>query len=382
MFIETSNAYGRDLVEGVSSYLRTHGGWSVFLEPGSVHFPPPGWLARWQGDGILTRWTNPGWAKLLARKGLPAVDLNDHFGFLGLPRVGSDMDAIGRMAADHLLERGFHHIGFCGYEDAAWSEGRQAGVERAVEGRGVLCGVFNSPVPHKRKGGWERERDQLARWVAALPRPVGIVACSDVRGWQLLDAVRGLDIVVPEEVAVIGVDNDQTCCGIASPPLSSVRPNAVRIGYEAAALLDRLMAGRNASDQEILVPPQDVVLRQSTDVTAVADPLVARALMLIRSHACDGWTVEDLLGELRTTRTVLERRFRRHIGVSPHEQLVRVRASRVKQLLLETDWTLERIAEEAGYSRPEYLTVQFTRLAGEPPSKWRARYRVPSTDGR
>lgn len=382
MFVETSNSYGRDLVEGVSSYLRTHGGWSVFLEPGSVHLPPPGWLASWKGDGILSRWTNPEWARLLARRGLPTVDLNDHLGFLGLPRVGSDMEAIGRMAADHLLERGFRNIAFCGYEDAVWSEGRQAGVGKAVSGRGSLCPAFNSPVPHKRKGGWERERDRLARWVASLPLPVGIVACDDVRAWQLLDAVRGLDIVVPEEVAVIGVDDDRTCCALASPPLSSVRTNAVRIGYEAAALLDRLMSGRKAAGGEILVPPQDVVLRQSTDVTAVGDPLVARALMTIRRHACDGWTVEDVLAELRTTRTALERRFRREIGVSPHEQLVRVRTSRVKQLLLETDWTLERIAEEAGYSRPEYLTVQFARIAGEPPSKWRARYRLPSALGR
>jgi Transcriptional regulators len=376
LFIETATAYGRGVISGIASYVRTHGSWSMFLELGGNVLPTSDWLLKWKGDGIICRLVNPDFVAAVRRRRLPIVDLNDDIGFRGLPHIGSDMREIGRAAADHLLDRGFRNIAFCGYSDMAWSRGRREGVEAAVRERGVLCGALETERFHRRNRGWQHERDRLAAWVESLPRPVGIVACNDVKGCQVLDAIRGRDIIVPEEVAVIGVDDDPACCAIASPPLSSVQPNAVRIGYEAAALLDRLMAGRKPPKRPMLIPPLGVVTRQSTDVVAVPDPLVARALDLIREHACEGWNVDTIVAELRTHRAILERRFRRFVGFSPHEQIRRVRLGRVKQLLLETDWTLERIAEAAGYERPEYLTVQFTRIVGERPSKWRARYRA------
>jgi len=244
LIVETAVVYGREILHGISQYLRTQRRWSVFLDERELLAPPPDWLMTWDGDGVICRPTTPALAEALRRRRLAVVDLNDRYGDLGLPHIGSDMAAIGRMAAEHLLERGFRHIAYAGF-DEAWSEERQAGAEAAIRDvRGAtLTSIFTSPAQGLREYSWQEERDRIAAWIQSLPRPLGIVACNDVRGHHVLDACRMLDLAVPETVAVIGVDNAETFCELCDPPLSSVIPDAARIGYEAAALLDQLMAG-------------------------------------------------------------------------------------------------------------------------------------------
>lgn len=186
-----------------------------------------------------------------------------------------------------------------------------------------------------------------------------------------MDACRVLDIAVPEEVAVIGVDNAETFCELCDPPLSSVVPDAERIGFEAAALLDRLMAGDAPENSDLRIPPKSVITRQSTDVLAVEDADIALAVRFIREHACEGISAPDIIVHLPISRSALERGFRRFLGRSPQEEIRQVRLKRVKQLLAETDWPLARIAEATGYEHPEYLMVQFKRLVGQTPSQWR-----------
>ena len=192
---------------------------------------------------MICRSTTPELAEALRERRMAVVDLNDRYEGLGFPHIGSDMAAIGRMAAEHLLERGFRHLAYCGFSDERWSDERLAGVTAALHSRGALCGAYRSPWQGLREKPWQTERDHIAHWLRDLPRPLGIVACNDVRGHHVLDACRTLGLAVPEEVAVVGVDNAETFCDLCDPPLSSVLPNAERIGFEAAALLDRLMRG-------------------------------------------------------------------------------------------------------------------------------------------
>ena len=370
LIVETSVVYGRQILHGIARYLKTHAGWSVFLEERELRMPPPDWLSHWQGDGVICRSTTSEWARIFRRRGLPVVDLNDLHLDLGLPRVASDMRAIGRLGAEHLRERGFRHLAFCGFSRETWSEQRREGFVEAA--RGAAAGsVYESPWAGLREHPWEEERNQIARWLQSLPRPVGIMACNDVRGQHVLDACGHLGAHVPDEVAVVGVDNAATFCELCNPPLSSVVPNAEGIGFEAAELLDRLMAGRAAPQKNLLVEPLGVVTRQSSDVFAVEDPLVARAVRFIREQACQGIKVADVLGEVRCSRSVLERRFREHLDHSPQEELRAVQLRRVKELLLETDWTLPRIAEAAGIEHPEYLSVIFKRETGQTPGQFR-----------
>jgi LacI family transcriptional regulator len=377
LIVETSVVYGRQILHGIARYLKTHTAWSVFLDERELLMPPPDWLSHWKGDGVICRSTTSEWARIFRRRRLPVVDLNDLHLDLGLPRVASDMRAIGRLGAEHLRERGFRHLAFCGFSGETWSEQRREGFAAAAEGAVTAASIYESPWGGLREHPWEQERNQIARWLQSLPRPVGILACNDVRGQHVLDACGHLGAQVPDEVAVVGVDNAETFCELCNPPLSSVVPNAEGIGFEAAAMLDGLMAGSRASERGLLVEPLGVVTRQSSDVFAVEDPLVARAVRFIREQACQGIKVADVLSEVRCSRSLLERRFREHLGHSPQEELRAIQLRRVRELLTETDWTLPRIAAAAGIEHPEYLSVIFKRETGQTPGQFRQRPRSP-----
>jgi LacI family transcriptional regulator len=371
LIVETSSAYGRQILSGIARFQRAHGGWSVLLDEGTVRGLQPNFLENFDCDGIICRSTSPGWLSALKEFKVPVIDLNDRHGYLGVPRVSSDMAAIGRMAVEHLLERGFRHIAFSGYKNEVWSAERLAGVQEALISRGKICGIYESPFQLRRQQGWQEERAKICAWLETLPRPLGIVACNDVRGYGVLDACRSLDIAVPEEVAVVGVDNAETFCDLCDPPLSSVVPNADRIGYEAASLLNRLMAGESMGAINLLVPPREVKTRQSSDVLAVADPGIAMALRFIRENACDGIGVSDVVRHAALSRSALERGFRAYLGHSPQQEIRSVRLKRVQQLLAETDWPLTRIAEVSGFEYANYLMVRFKDAFGQTPSQWR-----------
>lgn len=357
-------------------YMRAHDPWSIFLDERELLAAPPDWLLDWDGDGIICRPTTPALAQALHEQRLAVVDLNDRYGDLGLPHIGSDMPAIGRTAAEHLLERGFRNVAYCGFSDELWSAERFTGVNEAVRSHGIICSTFNSPWNGLRAHRWQDERDHIASWLQQLPRPLGVVACNDVRGHHVLDACRMLNVAVPEEVAVVGVDNSETFCELCDPPLSSVLPNAERIGFEAAALLSRLMAGQPPSDGALRIAPKKVIVRQSSDVLAVDDPIIAVALRYIREHAHEGISVADVLEHAPLSRSTLERSFRRFLGHSPQEEIRHVRLKKVKQLLIDTDWPLARIAELTGFEHPEYMMVQFKRVVGQTPSQWRQLHAV------
>ncbi|OAI39489.1 XylR family transcriptional regulator [Planctomycetaceae bacterium SCGC AG-212-D15] len=372
--VETSLVYGRNLLRGIIRYLRSHEPWSVFFELREHGATPPTWLKEWRGDGIISRPTSPDLARLFRKKRIPVVDLNDVYEGLGLPYIGSDDHAIGRVAAEHLLERGFRRFAFCGFTEHAWSRRRGAGFTAAIADAGELSPAYESPWGGPAAHPWEKEQKVIGDWLAHLPRPVGVLACNDMRGQHVLDACQRVGLAVPEEVAVIGVDDDVLLCELCDPPLSSVVPNPERIGYEAAALLDRLMAGEKSADldnAERFIEPLGVTPRQSTDVLAIDDPHVAAAVRFIREHACSGATVGDVLTHVPLSRTILERRFRKYLGRSPQAEIRSVQLKRVKQLLAETDLRLERIAELAGYEHPEYLSVVFKRETGETPGEYR-----------
>lgn len=374
LMIETSNSYARGLLEGVIDYMREHEPWSVYLPEQSRGDSPPRWLTRWQGDGIIARIESPAAASGVARSRLPAVDVSAARLLPRLPWVETDDAAIAELAFQHLHERGFKSFAFCGDPAFNWSRWRRDQFVALVERAGLSVSVHEV-----QPGSWDRQQQALAAWVDQLPRPTGVMACYDIVAQRVLDACRGADIAVPEEIAVVGVDNDELLCRLADPPLSSVVPDTLRTGYEAAALLDRLMAGEDVGAQPTLVRPLRVWTRQSTEVLAIADRHVAEALRFIREHADDGISVTDVLGRSRLSRRALEARFRKLVGRTPHEELVRTRITRVKMLLAETDLPIARIAERTGYAHIEYLSAQFHRVVGMPPRKYRALHRHAAT---
>jgi LacI family transcriptional regulator len=216
---------------------------------------------------------------------------------------------------------------------------------------------------------------ELVWWLQSLPKPVGLMACNDLRAHQVLMACDENDLAVPEEVAVIGVDNDEAICGLSRPPLSSIDQNAEEVGYQAAALLDRLMQGGAPPQEKLIVEPSSVVARQSTDVVAVADADVAAALHHIREHACDGLSVNELLASVAMSRRTLERRFASLLGRSPKDEIARVQVGHVKRLLTMTDYPLAKIAQLTGFGYVESMCVLFKNMVGQTPGQYRRQNR-------
>jgi LacI family transcriptional regulator len=380
LIAETTGSYGRSVLFGVAHYLKIHDNWSLFVDERHVVTSPPHWVINWQGDGIITRYMTPDLALKLKHKNIPIVDLNDAHGPLRFPHIGSDMPGIGRMAANHLIEKGIRKIAFVGTVRAAWSSGRLEGVLQALQNRADFCGIFEyEPVFYTEQNWadqdradqyWAGELERLKTWVKALPRPVGIVASNDKGAHHVLEVCRALELTVPDEVAVIGVDNTEFLCELSSPSLSSVIPDGERIGYEAASLLTRLMKGEK-QEKPLTIAPRGVASRQSTDIVSLNDPLFSKALRFMREHACDGIDLGDVLNHVSISRATLDRCFQQHAGHSATAELRLIRLKRVKQLLEETDFALPQIAELAGFEHPEYMMAQFKRLVGQTPSQWR-----------
>ncbi len=368
LLIETARSYGRDLLQGVGHYIAERGPWSVFLERRALESRPPPWLRTWRGDGILTRTGSQAMADMIRRLGVPTVELRATKLRHSFPGVGADNHAAGRMVAEHLLERGFRRFGVYKIGTEVYFEQRHEAFVEALRERGCPCEVYHVPGQGETPAHWETHENRLAQWVKRLPKPVGIMACTDQLGFWLLDACRRAGVAVPEEVAVVGVEDDESLCTMASPPLSSVRLGADRIGYRAAALLDRLMAGKPPTKQTIVLQPVGIVTRPSSDIVALEDGLVARALRLIRDKACDGLTVEDLLDSLVVSRSSLERRMRQAIGRSPKAQIMRVRLDRARRLLTDTGLSVAAVAEQTGFKQPHHLSTVYKACYGHFPS--------------
>ncbi|HYE30677.1 MAG TPA: DNA-binding transcriptional regulator [Methylomirabilota bacterium] len=370
LLIETSNAYARGLLRGIVAYARERRRWSLSLSEHTRGDKAPAWLSEWDGQGIIARIENPSIAEALKTLKVPIVDVSAARLLPHLPWFETDDGAVAHLGAEHLLERGFRHFAFAGDTRFNWSNWRQEHFQHSIRAAGRECAVY-SPS-RKFAPDDDRQIEDLAEWITGLPKPIGIMACYDFRGQQVLDACRRRDIAVPDEVAVLGVDNDELLCELSDPPMSSVMPNTHRTGYEAAALLDKMMGGLKVKGETHLIPPSGVVTRQSTDALAIEDRNVARAIHYIRKNACNGINVQDVIKAVPQSRRLLEQKFKQLIGRTPHQEIIRVQLDRVKELLTQSDLSLEAIAEHTGFSHVEYLSVAFKREAGMPPSKYRA----------
>ncbi len=370
LLIEASNAYGRGLLAGIHRHLQEQEPWTIFLPEHGLGMPPLEMLKGWRGEGVIARVETPAIAaaiKKIQRGGpLAVVDVSAARLLPGVPYVETDDVAIARLAAEHFIERDFRHLAFLGDDRFRWSGNRRDAFAAAARGRSIS--VYE---PRGRARDEAAEDAAIEAWLVTLPKPVGLFACYDVRGRQAVEACRRAGLAVPDEVAVLGVDDDAVLCGLTSPPLSSVIPDAISAGRLAAELLGALFRGERLDHDEWLLPPLGIATRQSTDVLAIDDELVATAVRQIRERACTGIKVADLVRSLGVSRRVLERRFLRRLGHTPHDEIARVRFRRVEQLLTGTDLPLTTIAARAGFRHPETMTVAFTRRHGLPPSRWR-----------
>ncbi|MBN1910097.1 MAG: DNA-binding transcriptional regulator [Pirellulales bacterium] len=376
LLIESSRSYGRGLLRGIASYVREHGYWSFFYQPHGLEQHAPQWLARWEGDGIIARVNDHHMADLLSKVDVPVVDLRGSVTTADFPRIGPDNRLVAQLAAEHFLERGFRHFGFCAMTRGTYQymDVRRDCFVEILTQAGHTCSVFELSLNPRGAQGWDNAQDRLARWIAGLPKPVAVMACNDDYGLRVLDACQRAEVSVPEEVAVLGVDDDQTLCTLCTPPLSSINLDLSGIGYAAAELLDRLIAGEPAPIETIELPPRNVVVRRSSDILATDDPEVVSALRFIRAHAYEGIHVGDVVRHVLISRSSLERRFRSVLGRTPSDEIHRLQMDRAQELLAETALPLSTVAERSGFRSRNYFSEVFHHSTGMTPGQYRRKY--------
>lgn len=369
VLVDTSRSYGRDIVRGIRRYVAEHGPWSLYLEPRDLHSRFPDWLKDWPGDGILSRTVDAAMLRQLKATKLPVIELRTTVLPHSFPFVGMDNSIVGTRVAEHLRNRGFRR--FACYLDTAeaFFVERSEFFAKTLRAHGFDCDVFKS----SRRLRWDEHQRALSEWLTSLEKPVGVFAVNDQLGFWLLDAARRAGIAVPEEVAVVGAENDNMLCDTASPPLSSVRLRGQAVGYEAARILDEWMSKERLPKpgEKHLLAPGDIAVRQSSDIVAVEDPRISAALRFIRQHATEQIDVTRVARETALSRSVLERRMKALIGRSPGEEINRIRFAAVEKLLTQTDLTLDAIAARCGFTHPQYMAEAFRKRAGVTPGEFR-----------
>jgi LacI family transcriptional regulator len=367
LLIETTRSYGRELLRGINDYSRIRGPW-LFHMPNDIPIlgiPPE---SEWRGDGIIAQpRQNKEFLRQLVEAGIPVVNLSGPPGSGNLPAVRGNHEAVAEIAIAHFRDRGFVRVAFCGAPHEWNWPPTGKNFLRLAEEAGLQCEIYK---PTEDPGSHTLQISPLGEWLKSLRKPVGLLGSNDMRAREVLDACRLAGIFVPEEIAVLGVNDDELICELANPPLSSVIHNARRIGYEAAAMLDQLMAGKDVAD-DVVLDPLGVHARKSTDLLAIEDPEVAKAVRFIREHACEGIRVENVLEEVAMSRRSFEKRFRQSLGRPPHMEIRRVQLERVRQLLVGSDYKLQKIAEVTGFSSAQYLAGLFHRTMGMTPGSWR-----------
>jgi len=372
LIIETSSSYGRGILSGLVRFRQTNREWSVFLEQRDLNTALPAWLATWRGDGIISRSTTGSLAQSLASTNVPLIELTDRGSDFGFTCVWSNDAAIGKMGAEHLIERGFRNFAFAGFDDEAWSQRRETAFCDAIREASLdLLPTYRTNWYSGDELQWDKRQSQIIDWLVSLPKPIAIMGCNDVRSQQIIDACSRARLLVPEQVAVLGVDDDSLVCQLCDPPLSSVTPNAELIGFRAAELLSEEMAGNRSTIRHHLIDPVGVNQRQSTDTLAVDDPEVAKALSFIRDRACSGIGVEDVARYVGVSRSTLERKLRRYSNHSPQEHIRKTQIRQAQELLLKTELPIDHIASVCGYEHPEYLHVVFRRELKMTPGEFR-----------
>ena len=344
-------------LRGITRFAQENG-WFITID--DRDHPPH----DWRGSGVLAtigqgRESLLDFVRLSRRRGIPVVDLTNAEPTLRLPRVCGDNLAIGRLAAEHFRERGFHR--------AAWFSSKWGNLQRLR-----LQGLADNGFPDvERLVGLDRAH--LAQSLAHLPKPVAVFAYSDNDASRVLNACRDAQITVPEEVAILGVDNNELICLNQPTPLSSIRHDLERVGYEGAALLHRLMESPRSlrTPQTILIPPRGVAVRQSTQIEAVEDPLLRRAFAIIRRDLGRSVGVAQIADELAVSCAELNRVARRELGRTLADEFLRQRLARAKVLLTETDLTLEAIAHETGFCHAAHLANAFRAAFGQTPGHFR-----------
>jgi LacI family transcriptional regulator len=374
LIYDARHDYDLQVMGGVAAYIHEGADFNIYFEREALKDQRLPDLRSWNGDGIIANFDHPSVAAAVARSKLPAVGFGSGFGWRlpSIPYFFTNNKMVAEMSADHLLARGFRHFAFCGYARNpinGWSEEREQAFVAYLNKRGFSCAVYVDP--YKTTQHWASVQRSLAEWLKSIPKPVGILAANDNRAHHVLEACHEFDLRVPEDVALIGVNHEELLCRLSNPTLTSIEHGTKRMGYEAAALLDRLMRGKTSRQRRFVIDPVAIVPRQSTDVLAVEDATAVKAMAFIKEHATDGIKVSNIVTALGVSRSGLETRFARALGYTPHTAIRRIQLDAARRLISDTNLPLKQIAANTGFRSIQHMTTLFGKAFHDSPARYR-----------
>ncbi len=387
LIFPTSIQTCRWMLSGILRYVHQHGPWELHIIEDRQGEQKLTQVQAWGGTGIIGYVHNKAHADAVLAAGVPAVIVDPLKAYLvpshplsRLSRVSCDSREVGHVAADYFLERHYTNFAFVGEINGIhWSRDRaEAFSERAAE-HGCNCHVYPA-LTAREKNDFGVEQNRLCAWLKALPKPVAIMAAWDVRGRQVLDACMKAGVSVPQEAAVLSVDNDEILCETTNPPMSSIQMGAEEACYQAAQVLDGLMRGKGPRRKHVIAyGATQIVTRRSTEAIRIADPLVVKALEFIWLNVGAPMTVADVARHLNVSRRLLEMHARKTLGRTIHDEILRVRLDRAQSLLRDTRMTINEIADACGFAGPSHFGRRFQDAFHITPSAFRTTNRQKDT---
>jgi LacI family transcriptional regulator len=375
LLFNPNQRFTRDVVKGIGDYLqRSKVGWDVYFEENTINQLDG--ITRWASDGIIADCKDQTIQAAVQNLNVPVVGVGCANQLLNnssdVPYVTTDNKEAIKLAYSHLKTKGIKHFAFYGSplnDNYYWGNELENAILSLCQQDGYDCPIYRGDASSPET--WQENMRLLAAWLQSLPSPVGIVSVSDVRGRHLLQACAQIGKVVPENVSIVGIDDDEITASLNPVGLSSVAHNYFEIGFQAAKLLHRRIDTPNLKNKVVIVPPSGVVQRQSSDFKALQDPYVMQAMHYIQLHACRGAKVEQVLDFVGVSRSNLEQRFKHERGHSIHAELHQTKLERACELLRTTEMSSQKIAQEAGYPSVQYMYAVFNKHFEQTPREYR-----------
>ena len=378
LLIDFSEEYSKNILRGITQYSKEFGPWKFCRMP-SFYRETMGidgilrWAQEWGAHGIIGQFYNDNDINKIIKAKIPIIAQDFKDRFTNIPNISGAYYETGKIGAEYFLKKGFKNFAFYGFKNIVWSQERAVGFEDILKKKGYTVHYFEHKKSRSREL-WYYKPSSLSRWLKSLPKPVAIMACDDDQGQHITEACRHAGIRIPEEVSVLGVDNDEMICNLSDPPLSSISLDAEKGGYEAAKLMHLMIRNKAKKVYNIEVQPVQIITRHSTDIYATNDTYISSTLRFIHQNINTNLKVEKILQQVPLSRRSLEKRFQQITGFPIYKYIYNLRTEKFAQQLLETDKTVFEIALDIGLGDGKNISRTFKKIKGCTPNEYRKKF--------